>query len=118
MLFVVDTRKRQLEKIIHGFGYNVVGITLDETGRRVFVSNMQGQLFVVDPDSLAVVSQWEIEVDQLLNMVYDPQQNRIFGVDQGIDRSDWRNNHLEREYVARSAGHQVFVLNADKMMKP
>ncbi|CAI1024350.1 TPA: YncE family protein [Serratia fonticola] len=113
VLFVVDTRKRQLEKIIHGFGYNVVGITLDEAGRRVFVSNMQGQLFVVDPDSLAVVSQWEIEVDQLLNMVYDPQQNRIFGVDQGIDRSDWRNNHLEREYVARSAGHQVFALNAD-----
>ncbi len=113
VLLVVDTRKGQLETIIHGFGYNVVGITLDETGRRVFVSNMQGQLFVVDPDSLAIVSRWEIEADQLLNMVYDPQQNRIFGVDQGIDRSDWRNNHLEREYVARSAGHQVFALNAD-----
>lgn len=31
VLLVVDTRKRQLETIIHGFGYNVVGITLDET---------------------------------------------------------------------------------------
>lgn len=113
VLFVVDTRKRRLEKIIHGFGYNVVGITLDETGRRVFVSNMQGQLFVVDPDSLEIVSRKEIEVDQLLNMVYDPQQNRIFGVDQGIDRSDWRNNHLARDYIARSAGHHVFVLNAE-----
>lgn len=113
VLFVVDTRKRELEKIMYGFGYNVVGITLDETRRRIFVSNMQGQLFVVDPDSLEIVSRQEIEVDQLLNMVYDPQQNRIFGVDQGIDRSDWRNNHLERNYIARSAGHQVFVLNAD-----
>ncbi len=113
VLFVVDTRERRLEKIIHGFGYNVVGITLDETGRRVFVSNMQGQLFVVNPDTLEIVDCWEIAVDQLLNMVYDPRQNRIFGVDQGIDRSDWRNNHLEREYIPRSSGHQVFVLNAD-----
>lgn len=113
VLFVVDTRQRKLEKIIHGFGYNVVGIALDEGGRRVFVSNMQGQLFIVDADSLEIVNCQEVAVDQLLNIVYDPQQNRIFGVDQGIDRSDWRNNHLEREYVPRSSGHQVFVLNAD-----
>ncbi|MTH46807.1 YncE family protein [Intestinirhabdus alba] len=113
VLFVVDTRHRRLEKVIHGFGYNVVGIVLDDEGRRLFVSNMQGQLFVVDPDALAIVSRREVEVDQLLNMVYDPQQRRIFGVDQGIDRRDWRNNHLEREYAPRSDGHQVFVLDAD-----
>lgn len=113
VLFVIDTRKGELEKVIEGFGYNVVGITLDEQGRRVFVSNMQGQLFTVDPDRLEIVSCLEVEVDQLLNMVYDPQQNRLFGVDQGIDRSDWRNNHLQREYPPRSSGHQVCVLDAD-----
>lgn len=51
--------------------------------------------------------------DQLLNMVYDSRQNRLIGVDQGIDRRDWRNNHLGRDYIARSPGHEVFVLNAD-----
>ncbi|MFB0944520.1 MAG: hypothetical protein QMB23_05075, partial [Candidatus Nanopelagicales bacterium] len=40
---------------------------------------------------------WEIEADQLLNLSYDPAQNRLFGVDQGIDRDDARNLHLERE---------------------
>lgn len=77
------------------------------------MSNMQGQLFVVDPDTLSIVHCHEVAADQLLNMVYDRRQNRLFGVDQGIDRRDWRNNHLERDYVARSQGHEVFVLNAD-----
>lgn len=113
VLFVVDTRQRRLEKIITGFGYNLVGITLDSEGRRLFVSNMQGQLFVVNPDTLAILGCHEVAVDQLLNMVYDPGQNRLIGVDQGIDRRDWRNNHLEREYLLRSPGHEVCFLNAD-----
>ncbi|EAN5735665.1 hypothetical protein EJD04_23245 [Salmonella enterica] len=113
VLFVVDTRQRKLEKIIPGFGYNVVGITLDRDGRRLFVSNMQGQLFVVNPDTLGIVCCHEVAVDQLLNMIFDRRQNRLIGVDQGIDRSGWRNNHLEREYIPRSKGHEVFVLNAD-----
>ncbi|POT58301.1 hypothetical protein C3432_10385 [Citrobacter amalonaticus] len=113
VLLVIDTRERKLEKVIPGFGYNVVGITLDSDGRRIFISNMQGQLFVVDPDKLEIVCCHEVAVDQLLNMVYDPRHNRLIGVDQGIDRSDWRNNHLEREYVPRSQGHEVFILNAD-----
>lgn len=71
------------------------------------MSNMQGQLFVVDPDTLSIVHCHEVAADQLLNMVYDRRQNRLFGVDQGIDRRDWRNNHLERDYVARSQGHEV-----------
>ncbi|EED1845363.1 hypothetical protein E8X45_002591 [Escherichia coli] len=113
VLFVIDTRKRRLEKVLPGFRYNVVGITLDHQGRRVFVSNMQGQLFVVDPDTLSIIHCHEVGADQLLNMVYDSRQNRLIGVDQGIDRRDWRNNHLGRDYIARSPGHEVFVLNAD-----
>lgn len=113
VLLVVDTRQGKLEKIIPGFAYNVVGITLDSEGRRLFVSNMQGQLFVVDPDTLTIMCCHEIAADQLLNMIYDRRQNRLFGVDQGIDRRDWRNNHLQREYISRSQGHEVYVLNAD-----
>lgn len=113
VLFVVDTRNNKLEKIIPGFGYNAVGITLDEKGRRVFVSNMQGQLITLNADTLAITSTKEIQADQLLNLVYDGKNNRLLGVDQGIDRDDYRNTHLGHDYAKRSSGHRVFALDAD-----
>ncbi|WP_413503766.1 YncE family protein [Serratia grimesii] len=113
VLFVVDTRNKKLEKMIPGFGYNAVGITLDEKGRRVFVSNMQGQLITLNADTLAITSTKEIQADQLLNLVYDGKNNRLLGVDQGIDRDNYRNTHLGHDYVKRSSGHRVFALDAD-----
>lgn len=113
VLFVVDTRTLTLEKIIPGFGYNAVGIALDEARGRVFVANMQGQLIEVDARTLKISRIHEIEADQLLNLEYDAKGNRLFGVDQGVDRDNWRNNHLEREYRHRSEGHRVFALDAD-----
>jgi DNA-binding beta-propeller fold protein YncE len=113
VLFVVDTRKQALEKIIPGFGFYAVGVAVDEKGRRVFVSNMQGQLMTVNADTLERVSKHETQADQLLNLVYDPQGNRVLGVDQGIDRDKYRNYHLKENYTRRSSGHRLFALNAD-----
>jgi DNA-binding beta-propeller fold protein YncE len=113
VLFVVDTRQQKLEKVIPGFGFYAVGITLDEKGRRVFVSNMQGQLMTVNADTLALTHTQEIKADQLLNLVYDAQNNRVLGVDQGIDRDKYRNYHLNTTYARRSSGHRLFALNAD-----
>ncbi|WP_283602637.1 YncE family protein [Serratia proteamaculans] len=113
VLFVVDTKTKKLEKTIPGFGYNAVGITIDEKGRRVFVSNMQGQLITLNADTLAIASTQEIQADQLLNLVYDGKNNRLLGVDQGIDRDNYRNTHLGHDYAKRSSGHRVFALDAD-----
>ncbi|WP_437890837.1 YncE family protein [Phytobacter sp. V91] len=113
VLFVVNTRTQKLEKIIPGFGFYAVGIAIDEKGRRVFVSNMQGQLMTVNADTLALTAKHEIQADQLLNLVYDPQGNRVLGVDQGIDRDKYRNYHLKETYNRRSSGHRLFALNAD-----
>ncbi|EMH4218136.1 YncE family protein [Serratia marcescens] len=113
VLYVVDTKAGKLEKVIPGFGYNAVGITLDEKGRRVFVSNMQGQVITLNADTLAITATHEVQADQLLNLVYDPASNRLLGVDQGIDRDDYRNHHLGHDYVKRSSGHRVFALDAD-----
>ncbi|PWF21603.1 hypothetical protein DD235_14500 [Corticimicrobacter populi] len=113
VLFVIDTETLELEKILPGFGYNAVGIVTDPTRHRIFVSNMQGQIITLDSRTLEITGTLEVEADQLLNLVYDPATNRLFGVDQGIDRDEWRNNHLEREYAHRSPGHRVFVLDAD-----
>lgn len=113
VLFVVNTRTLEVEKVLEGFGYNAVGIALDARNGRVFVSNMRGQVMVVDARTLAITATLEVEADQLLNLVYDEVHNRLFGVDQGVDRDTWRDNHLERTYQHRSAGHRVFVLDAD-----
>lgn len=112
VLFVVDTRTGKLEKTLPGFGFYAVGITLDEKGRRVFVSNMQGQLMTVNADTLALTRTAEIQADQLLNLVYDAKRDRILGVDQGIDRDKYRNLHLNEKYTRRSSGHRLFALNA------
>lgn len=113
VLFVIDTETLELEKILPGFGYNAVGIVADPARHRIFVSNMQGQIITLDSRTLEITGTLEVEADQLLNLAYDPATNRLFGVDQGIDRDEWRNNHLEREYAHRSPGHRVFVLDAD-----
>lgn len=113
VLFVVDTRSGKLEKTLPGFGFYATGVTIDEKGRRVFVSNMQGQLMTVNADTLTLESTKEIQADQLLNLVYDPSTNRLLGVDQGIDRDKPRNNYLQQSYTRRSSGHRLFALNAD-----
>lgn len=112
-LWVVDTRTLHLEKRIPGFGYNASGIALDDAGGRLFVSNLQGQLMEVALDSLSVARVHEIEADQLVNLVYDADQRRLLGVDQGLDRSAWRNEALGREYALRSNGHQLVVIDPD-----
>lgn len=113
VLFVVDTHTGKLEKTLPGFGFYAVGIALDEKGRRVFVSNMQGQLMTVNVDTLELTSTTEIPADQLLNLVYDPAHNRVLGVDQGIDRDKYRNHFLQQTYTRRSNGHRLFALDAD-----
>lgn len=113
VLFVINTRTLELEQTLQGFGYNAVGIALDEARGRLFVSNMAGQIKVVDTRTLQITQTLEVQADQLLNLVYDPAGKRLFGVDQGIDRDDWRNNHLERSYTHRSSGHRFFALDAD-----
>lgn len=112
VLFVVNTRTGKLEKTLPGFGFYAVGIAIDEKGRRVFVSNMQGQMITVNADTLEQISTAEIQADQLLNLVYDAKHDRVLGVDQGIDRDKYRNLHLNEKYVRRSTGHRLFALSA------
>lgn len=112
-LYVVDTRKAALEKRIPGFGFQATGITLDGQGGRVFVSNMQGQLMSVDRRTLQRLKTQEVAADQLLNLTFDSGRHLVMGVDQGVNRNAWRNQHLGRTYVPRSEGHQVVMIDPD-----
>ncbi|MGO1540185.1 MAG: YncE family protein [Luteimonas sp.] len=56
VLFVIDTRDLSLEKTLEGFGMGAVGIALDGPGRRLFVSNFEGEVITVDTASLDIVA--------------------------------------------------------------
>lgn len=112
-LMVVDTASFTLERIVPGLGYESTGMALDVAGGRLFVSNLQAQLITLDTHRLGISQTAEIEVDQPINIAYDASQNRIFATDQGIGfRAPWRNKALGQDMPARSAGHQVVVLDA------
>jgi DNA-binding beta-propeller fold protein YncE len=55
-LYVVDTRTMALEMVLPGFGFAASGAALDGAHGRLFVSNVQGQVFTVDSGSLEVLA--------------------------------------------------------------
>lgn len=112
VLFVIDAKTGKLEKTLPGFGFQATGIALDKRHGRVFVSNMQGQVMVVDAKTLTLTHTWEVPADQLLNLAYEPKSNMLMGVDQGLDRNAWRNQHLGRSYAPRSKGNTLVFLDA------
>ena len=111
-LYVVDTRILQIEKVIPGFGFLATGIALDAQRRQVIVSNLQGQLFTVDADSLAV-AKVEAGGDQLLNLAVDPATHAVWATDQGLAMIDG----MRREqgglagYARRGDGNRVVALD-------
>lgn len=112
VLFVIDAQKGKLERTLPGFGFQATGIALDRRHGRVFVSNMQGQVMVVDAKTLKLTHTWEVPADQLLNLAHEPERNLLLGVDQGVDRNAWRNQHLGRNYEPRSKGNTLVFMDA------
>lgn len=112
-LYILSTNPLRLEKRLPGFGFQATGIALDVQGQRLFVSNMQGQVMVVDMPTLTLRRTFEVEADQLINLSFDPVKRRLLGVDQGLNRNPWRNQHLGRDYMPRSDGHQLMAIDPD-----
>jgi len=114
VLYVVDTQTMTLEKIIPGFGFGTAGVTLDADAGKVYVSNLQGQLFRVDADSLELEQTFEVAADQLLNLAFDPKRRRVLAVDQGAAHVDHvRTNLAKLDYQKRGEGNRVVVINPE-----
>lgn len=111
-LFVVDTRTLKVEKTLPGFGFVATGVTLDAKSGKLYVSNLQGQLFAVDTGTLAV-TKVEAAGDQLLNLAFDQGSQRILATDQGMERIDGMRSKLGKidAYRQRGKGDRVVVLN-------
>ena len=112
-LFVVDTRAMKVEKVVPGFGFLATGVTLDAKGRKLYVSNLQGQLFTVDTGTLAVTKA-EAGGDQLINLAFDQGNQRVLATDQGLAMLDGMRAKQPAlaGYQQRGQGNRVVVLNA------
>ena len=112
-LFVVDTRALKLEKIVPGFGFMATGVALDAQGGKLYVSNLQGQVFTVDTRTLAA-TQAEAPGDQLINLAVAPSAQRLLATDQGLPNLDGMRAKQPAlaSYQQRGKGNQVLVLNA------
>lgn len=112
-LFVVDTRTLKLEKVIPGLGFLATGVALDERGGKLYVSNLEGKLFVFDTRTLALLHTWKIGVDQPLNLVLDAAGKRLFATDEGLDRIQEMRKQRLPDFVSSGAGHRVVVINTE-----
>lgn len=111
-LFVVNTRDLKLEKTIPGLGFVATGLALDEAGGKVYVSNLQGQVFVFDTRTLALVHTWNIGVDQPLNLAFDGARARLFATDQGIPQIDDMRKKSVPDFTSAGPGNRVAIVDA------
>ena len=113
ILQVVDTDTLKVDKVVEGFGYSATGIALDAKAGKLYVSNLVGELYVVDTATLAVTSKYDIPVaDQLLNLALNPATGEVLAVDQGFDKVNGKRERSGYKYTPRSQGNQLVGINA------
>lgn len=111
-LQVVNLDTLTVERTIPGFNFGATGISMDSGAGKLYVSNLMGQLFVVDIGTLAITDRFEVQGDQLLNLVVDHDNKRLLAVDQGFDRLDVvRKERGGLNYQTRTQGNQVLALD-------
>ena len=111
VLKVVDANTLKVQKVVPGLGFGTTGIALDETAGKLYVSNLVGQLFVVDTGTLAVTGKFEVAADQLLNLAVDRAAGQVLAVDQGMARLDEKRQQDGIAYTPRGKGNQVVAIN-------
>ena len=91
-LQVVNLETLTVERTIPGFNFGATGISMDSGAGKLYVSNLMGQLFVVDIGTLAITDRFEVQGDQLLNLVVRKERGGL-------------------NYQTRTQGNQVLALN-------
>ena len=110
-LKVVDAHTLKVQKVVPGLGFGTTGIALDEAAGKLYVSNLVGQLFVVDTGTLAVTGKFEVAADQLLNLAVDRAAGQVLAVDQGMARLDEKRQQDGIAYTPRGKGNQVVAID-------
>lgn len=104
-LYVYDGKAMKLAKRIDGFGTGrLTGVALSPNGNTVYVSNMIGELFVVDAGTLTITKTIKPEGEVLLNLAFDHQHGRVLTTDRKTAERD------------RGAPGPVHPKNADQIL--
>ncbi|MBN8712977.1 MAG: YncE family protein [Xanthomonadales bacterium] len=112
-LFVVDTKALRLDKTVTGFGAAATGIALSPKGDTLYVSNLAGQLYLVDPDTLQIRKQVKVDGKQLLNLAFDAKHHQVLAIDQGSASPEANPGQSKEQAAAdRAHGNRLVVIDA------
>lgn len=113
VLFVVDARSMTLERTIPDLGPTATGIAFDAGRKRVFVSNMRGEIVTLDSASLAATGRFAAGgAEQPLNLLYDKDTGHLLAVDQGHPRMRSFQERFIPGFASRHPGNRLLVLDA------
>lgn len=110
-LHVVNTDTLQVEKVVPGLGYSATGIALDDAAGKIYVSNLAGQVNVVDAGTLTVSNKFDVDADQILDVKVDSANRRLLAVDEGFDKVDAKREREGFKYTPHGKGNKVVAIN-------
>ena len=112
VLFVVDTQSLKLLATLEGLGNaKAPGLALDAANKRVYTSNLRGEVVVVGTDSGKVEQRFPITAEQPMNIALDPDSNRMFVTDQGLAMIRQYQAGSIEGFASKHPGQRVLVLD-------
>ncbi len=112
VLFVVDTQSLKLLDTIPGLGNaKAPGLALDAAGKRVYTSNLLGEVVVVDTAAGKVAQRYKVSAEQPMNIALDPAGPRLFVTDQGSEMIRKYQGSSIEGFASKHPGKRVLVLD-------
>lgn len=112
VLFVVDTQSLKLLDTIAGLGNaKAPGLALDAPNKRVYTSNLLGEVVVVGTDTGKVEQRYKVGAEQPMNIALDPAGSRLFIADQGSEMIRRYQGSSIEGFASRHPGQRVLVLD-------
>lgn len=109
-LYVVNTDQLAVEKVIPGLGPVTTGVALDAQGKRLFLSNLRGNLYEVSTTDLSITKAYQVAADQLINLAFDATSGRLFATDQGLAAINERRQKNEPTFTP-TPGNRLIEFN-------
>ena len=112
VLFVVDTQSLKVLDTIPGLGNaKAPGLALDAANKRVYTSNLLGEVVVVDTAAGKVAERYKVSAEQPMNIVLDPAGPRLFVTDQGSEMIRKYQGSSIEGFASKHPGKRVLVLD-------
>lgn len=112
VLFVVDTKSLKLINTIPGLGNaKAPGLALDAANKRVYTSNLLGEVVVVGTDTGKVEQRYKVTAEQPMNIALDPASPRLFITDQGSEMIRKYQGSSIEGFASKHPGKRVLVLD-------